>query len=78
MLTVQGLAAYLAGALAQLLTPGRAMAVMAAASLLATAALVAPLRRRRAHLVVAGALARPQRRRSASVPRHLQHDTAHE
>jgi hypothetical protein len=78
MLTVQGLAAYLAGALAQLLTPGRAMAVMAAASLLATAALVAPLRRRRARLVVAGALARPQRRRSASVPRHLQHDTAHE
>jgi hypothetical protein len=43
MLTAQGLAAYLAGAIAVLLTPGRAMAVMAIASLVATGALMAPL-----------------------------------
>jgi hypothetical protein len=46
MLTVQGLAAYLAGGMAELLTPAQAMAVMAIGSLLATAALLMPLRGR--------------------------------
>jgi predicted MFS family arabinose efflux permease len=46
MLTAQGLSAYLAGALAELLTPGRAMAVMATGSVLATGLLMAPLGRR--------------------------------
>jgi MFS family permease len=41
MLTAQGLAAYLAGAIAQVTRPGIAMAVMAAFSLLATLALLA-------------------------------------
>jgi hypothetical protein len=46
MLSAQGLAAYLAGGIAELLTPGPSMAIMAIGSLAATAALLAPARRR--------------------------------